>query len=51
MFNKQKFSGIGQLNFLSGSKLLIDDEFAGMSLIYSAIHGVEDEKFPLTPIE
>ena len=50
MFNKQKFSGIGQLLFSSCDGFGINDEFSGLSLIYSAMHGVEDEKFPLTPI-
>ena len=51
MFNEQHLTGIGTLQFLSMNKIPINDEFAGYSLMYSAIHGDEDKKNPLTPIE
>lgn len=51
MFNKKKFSGIGTLDFITGNKFPVNDEFMGFTLMYSAIHGDEDKKWPLTPIE
>ena len=50
MFNEQRFSGIGKLQFLSGNKIVINEEYAGFTLMYAAIHGDEDKKNPLTPI-
>lgn len=44
MFDNQHLSGIGTLQFLSASQLIVSDEFAGLSLLYSAIHGDEDKK-------
>ena len=44
MFNNKHLSGIGTLQFLSANQLIINDEFAGLSLMYSAIHGGEDKK-------
>ena len=50
MFNEQRFSGIGKLQFLSGNKIVINEEYAGFTLMYAAIHGDEDKRNPLTPI-
>ena len=44
MFNNQRLTGIGKLDFMGGSQLILNDEFAGFSLMYSAIHGDEDKK-------
>lgn len=44
MFNETHLSGIGTLQFLSASQMIINDEFAGITLLYSAIHGDEDKK-------
>lgn len=41
--NNQKLTGIGVLNFISGNNLVINDELAGFSLTYAAIHGKDDE--------
>ena len=51
MFNNKHLTGIGTLQFLSGSQLIIDDEYAGIQLTYLAIHGDEDKKPMLNPIE
>ena len=51
MFNNQKLTGIGTLQFISGNKIIINEEFAGFTLMYAAIHGDEDKKNPLTPYE
>lgn len=44
LFNGQKLTGIGELNFISGNQIILNDEFAGLCLIYSAVHGGEDKK-------
>ena len=44
MFNGQHLTGIGELNFLGANQIILNDEFAGVSLMYSAIHGDEDKK-------
>ena len=49
MLNGQHLTGIGNLDFLGANQLIINDEFAGVSLMYSAIHGGEDKKGQLNP--
>ena len=44
MFNNQRLTGIGHLNFLGASQIILNDEFAGLTLIYQAVHGGEDQK-------
>ena len=44
MFNNKHLSGIGELQFLGANQLILNDEFAGLSLMYSAIQGEEDKK-------
>ena len=51
MFDKKHLTGIGKLEFLSGDPVIINDEFAGIRLIYAAIHGDEDKKPMSNPIE
>lgn len=51
MFNNKHLTGIGELQFLGASQILLTDEFSGLSLIYSAIHGGEDKKNMLNPQE
>ena len=51
MFNEQKLTGIGTLQFVGASKIVLNDEFAGLSLMYQAIHGEEDKKGMLNPAE
>lgn len=48
MFNEQKLTGIGEIHLLAGNNLVLNDELMGMTLIYRAIHGVEDEVNPLS---
>lgn len=43
----KKFSGIGELNFVGASHLVLNDTLMGLSLVYSAIHGVDDKINPL----
>ncbi len=43
MLNNQHLTGIGKLEFLGASQLLLTDEYAGLCLMYQAIHGEEDK--------
>ena len=49
IFDKQHLSGIGELEFLGANQIPINDEYAGLCLAYTAIHGEEDKKFMLNP--
>lgn len=53
MIDKKKLTGIGEMQFLGCSQIVLSDEFAGLSLMYQAIHGFEgeDSKNPLNPEE
>lgn len=51
MFNNKHLTGIGTLQFLSCNQLLLNEEFAGVSLMYAAVHGEEDKKGMLNPQE
>lgn len=44
MFDGQKFTGIGTLDFLGANQMILTDEYAGICLMYGAIHGDEDKK-------
>lgn len=44
MFNDKHLTGIGTLQFLGASQMILTDEYAGLCLMYSAIHGGEDKK-------
>jgi hypothetical protein len=49
MFNNTHLTGIGTLQFLGCNQQLVNEEFAGLSLNYVAIHGEEDKKGMLNP--
>ena len=49
MFNNKHLTGIGELNFLGMNQMILTDEFAGLCLMYSAVHGEEDKKFMPNP--
>lgn len=49
MLNHQRLTGIGELEFLGGSNLIIDSEFAGFTLMYRATHGEDDKTNMLNP--
>lgn len=51
MFNNKHLTGIGTLQFIGASQIVLNDEFAGLSLMYQAIHGEEDKKIMLNPEE
>lgn len=42
MFNESRLSGIGTLNFLGANQLILNDEFGGYTLLYTAVHGDDD---------
>ena len=44
MFNNKHLTGIGTLQFLGANQIILNDEFAGLTLMYSAIHGGEDKR-------
>ena len=39
MFNNRHLTGIGTLQFLGANQMILTDEYAGLCLMYSAIHG------------
>ena len=51
MFNGKHLTGIGDLQLLNANQLILNDEFAGFTLTYQAIHGEEDKKNFPNPIE
>ena len=51
MFNGKHLTGIGELNFLGMNQIILTDEFAGLCLMYSAVHGEEDKKFMPNPAD
>ena len=44
MFNDKHLTGIGKLEFLGANQIILTDEFAGVCLMYQAIHGEEDKQ-------
>ena len=50
MFNNKHLTGIGKLQFLGASQIILTDEFGGICLLYQAIHGEDDKKNALNPI-
>ena len=44
MFNNKHLTGIGELQFLGANQIILTDEFAGLSVMYAAIHGEDDKK-------
>ena len=50
-FNNKHLSGIGTLEFLGANQIILTDEYAGLCLMYQAIHGGEDVKDAENPEE
>ncbi len=44
MFNGKHLTGIGELQFLGANQILLTDEYAGLCILYQAIHGEEDKQ-------
>lgn len=51
MLDGKHLTGIGDLEFLGASQIVLNDEYAGISLMYSAIHGGEDKTGMLNPVD
>ena len=51
MFNDKHLTGIGKLQFLGANQMILTDEFAGVCLMYQAIHGEEDKKHMPNPAD
>ena len=49
-FDNKHLTGIGELQFLGANQIILTDEFAGLCLMYQAIHGDED-KYPMTTLD
>ena len=49
MLDGQRLTGIGKLEFLGANQMILTDEYAGLCLMYTAIHGDEDKKFMPNP--
>lgn len=42
MFNKQKMTGIGELQFMGANNLVLNDQLMGLTMIYKSIQSTED---------
>ena len=51
MFNEKHLTGIGKLKFLGANQMILTDEYAGLCLMYAAVHGEEDKKFMPNPAD
>ena len=51
MFNDQRLTGIGKLEFLGANQMILTDEYACLCVMYQAIHGEEDKKNMPNPTE
>ena len=49
MFNDKRLTGIGKLEFLGANQMILTDEYAGLCVMYQAIHGEEDKKHMPNP--
>ena len=50
MFDGKHLTGMGELEFVGCSQVMLTDEYGGLCLMYAAIHGEEDKK-PMTSAE
>lgn len=44
IFDCKKLTGLGRLEFLGCSQIVLNNEYAGLCLTYKAVHGEEDKK-------
>lgn len=51
MLNGQKLTGIGKIEFLGANQIILNDEYAGLCLMYRTYHGEEDKKLMPNPTE
>ena len=43
MFDEKHLTGIGTLKFLGANQMILTYEYAGLCLMYVAVHGEEDK--------
>ena len=51
MLDGKHLTGIGDLQFLGANQLLLNEEYAGVSLVYQTIHGEEDKRKLPNPVD
>lgn len=51
MFNDKHLTGIGKLEFLGANQMILTDEYAGLCVMYQAIHGEEDKQGMPNPMD
>ena len=51
MFENKHLTGIGKLQFLGANQMILTDEYAGLCLMYQAIHGEEDKQDMPNPMD
>ena len=51
MFSDKHLTGIGKLEFIGANQMILTDEYAGLCLVYKAIHGEEDKIDMLNPMD
>lgn len=51
MLDKKRLTGIGKVEFLGAKHININDEFAGVCLMYTVYHGEEDKKQMANPAD
>lgn len=44
MFDGKHLTGIGETEFLGANQIILTDEYAGLCLMFRAVHGEEDKK-------
>ncbi len=44
MINNKRLTGIGKVDFLGASQIILTEEFGGLCLLYQTVHGEEDKK-------
>lgn len=49
LFTGEHLTGIGKFEFLGASQIVLTDEFAGLCLMFRAVHGEEDKKEMVNP--
>ena len=49
MLDKKRLTGIGKIEFQGAKQIILNDEYAGLCLLYRTVHGEEDKKFMSNP--
>lgn len=49
MLDKKRLTGIGKVEFQGAKQVILNDEYAGLCLLYRTVHGEEDKKFMPNP--